>query len=148
MREVVLAYAGHAEGVGMAKAPAKVFHVRIGEIEGVPVVIFGAKDSAGRSVEACIPVAGWDAVSADVSRRIAATANAATPITPGQWAPSRHQDAEQMKVGTTDDGKVLLIARLGLPDEVRLSMPQSTARDLAAILAEEASREGASRSEH
>ncbi|MFG1211036.1 hypothetical protein V5F72_01280 [Xanthobacter flavus] len=99
-------------------------------------------------MEACIPANGWDAVVADVAKRIAAAQNAGSTIIPGQWVPSRHQDAEQMKVGTTDDGKVLLIARLGLPDEVRLSMPPTTAQELAASLAEEASRDMASKSSH
>ena len=124
----------------MEKKPARVFHVRIGDLDGRAVIIFGGKGGAGRSIEVCVPAEGWTAIDVDVRRKLAASENAAHPPIPGQWAPTHHEDAGQMKTGTTDDGRVLLIARLGLPDEVRLSMDRSTARALADSLAEEASR--------
>lgn len=118
----------------MAKKPAKVMATRVGELEGRAVVVLTGKDGAGRPVEMCIPVEGWDAVHADGQNKIIAAKNQEHAFIPGQWIPSIQKEAGQMRAETTDDGKVVLMVRLGLPDELRLSMAPSTAHELSDAL--------------
>lgn len=115
----------------MAKQPLRTMGLEVREVDGLRLVIFKAKDSVGRDIEMSVPAEGWDAIYEDGAAKIMAAANASTPVKPGEWVRSFHREGVPAKVGTTDDGKVLLIARLGLPTETRLSFDRSDALALS-----------------
>ena len=124
----------------MAKTPARIMRSEARVVDGRHVIVFCGKDSAGRSVEMCIPAEGLEAAFVESAKRLTAAQNQASRATAQEWAQSRHLPAEVCRVATTDDGKVVLTARLGLPDEVSLSFDPDTAREIADSLRNEASR--------
>lgn len=124
----------------MAKEPLKVAGLEVRTVEGVRLMVFRAKDSSGRDIEMSVPAEGWDAVYEDGTAKIMAAANASTPVKPGEWVRSFHRVGTPAKVGTTDEGKVLLIARLGTPTETRLSFDRSDALALSRELFSTADR--------
>lgn len=114
----------------MSKTPTRVMAMDVREIDGKMVVVLRGKDKIGRNVEMMIPTEGWDAVFADGASRINAFRNAQDePV--GGWSRSFHHAGVPCRVASTDDGKVLVIARHRLPSEVRLLFEKADAQAVA-----------------
>ena len=132
----------------MAKAPIKIMGMRVGQIDGRDMLIFQGKDGIGRPMEMCVPTNGWDIIHEEGRKQIASAFNLANPTDPDRWVPSVHPDGAPFQLGTTENGKVALIARQGLPGEVRLSLDRNTALELSQALREQALVTPEDRSKH
>lgn len=122
----------------MADAPARILGSRVMEIHGHVVFVFTGKDETGADVEMMFPAEGIQAILNDAEIKIQAHQNAVLRSHDNEWYRSFYREGTPAKIGTTLDGKVLLIARHNLPDEIRLSFAPQHAQEISEALRIEA----------
>lgn len=120
----------------MSDGTLKVRGMRAELVDGHPAIVLVAVDARGRETKVAIPANGWQAIFAEGARQIETIFNQSVPTMPGGWSQSIHRPGAPAQLGTTDDGKALLIACVGRPDEVSLSFDRQDALDLAQGLRE------------
>jgi hypothetical protein len=96
--------------------------------------VFIGKDETGADVEMMFPAEGIQAVFNDAAIKIQAHQNASLRSHDSEWFRSFHREETPAQIGSTTDGKVVLIARHGLPDETRLSFSPQHAIELSEAL--------------
>jgi len=124
----------------MADAPTFILGSRVIEIEGKPVFVFVGKDASGSDIEMMFPVEAIPAVFNDAMIKIEAHQNSSARLAGAEWARSFYREGTPAKISSTLDGKVILMARFGLPTEIHLSFDPQHAQELSEALRTEADK--------
>jgi len=132
----------------MPSEPVKIIGMQVKQVDGVAAIVFVGHEPGGEVVELCVPTAAWDEVHQEGQRMISTAFNLANPPAPGHWTPSQHQDGAPFELATSETGRILLVGRMGLPGEVRLSLDRATALALSESLKDRALATPADNAQH
>ena len=114
--------------------------MRVETVNGQISIVFLGQGANGELLRIAVPGKGWDALTAEGRRQLEAAFNQAQKDPMKAWVPVVSRPGAPAQVSSTEDGKVLLIARDGHPEEVSLWFDRSDALALAASLVEWANR--------
>jgi hypothetical protein len=101
---------------------------RFEKMNGLPCAVLVCEDGA----EVIIPAEAFLVLAAQARQHLNSTK---TDLVAGEWVPARYQPVNQIRPGTTDDGRVALQFDPGTDAEILLSLDPKTARDLGQALA-------------
>lgn len=100
---------------------------RFGRVDSVPCVVIVCDDGS----EVAVPAEIFLALAPRAKQLLNSTN---TPVVAGQWVAALYHPVDQIRTGTTDNGRVALQFDPGTESEVLLSLDPQTARDLGQVL--------------